>query len=885
MNVTEILLAAQSSDHARRSEAEQVLKQAEESNFQGYLVTLADQLSGEENVAESRRLAGLIMKNTVDAKDRTRRVQLAERWKNQVDQPSKTHVRQALLRTLASLAPEARRAAAQVISKIAAIDLTTPGEWDSLITDLLESSRSPTSKDDLRQASLETLGYICEEAGYGDLAEHVLAGHSNNILTAVIHGMTYTGSGANGTEESATAVRLAATHALNNTLEFARAQFDVDRERAAIMTTICEAARSGNDRVRQAAFEGLVKIGENYYDKLHEYIRLLYELTENAIRKDTEPVALQAIEFWSTIAEEEIAIMEDAEAKRETGEAPDRESKNFVASALPYLKGPIFDSLKKQEDDPLDDETWNSATAAGSCLELLAQAAPDLILGLVMPFVQENITDVANWRSREAAILAIGSVLDGPPLENVKALVRDAIVVLIQTLVHDPHMAVRDTTAWTLARVILVDRATTLTHLANLVQCLRETLTTSESPVIAAHVCYAIHNLAECFLDEAERETGALRDHVEILLAALLMAADRDDAGEGHLRVMAYEALNAMFRSVSKDAIVFIGTCVPLLLEKLETTIRAAPRALNEDDVSELLEVQGLLCGALTTATNRLDLAMLEPYADRMMEGYLQVFRLGGSAVVLEEALLAVGAVADTTGKGFSRYMQHFMPVLAQALSNLEHYQVCSIAVTVVGDICRALGQDVVDYSDNVVYLLLEALRSPTLDRSVKPPILSCFGDVAMAVKGQFEKYLRQVMECMQEAAEASVMMIFSPDDYDTQDWLLALRESIFEAYIGIINGLRDENKQDLLMPCVEWLVAFCEAVLGLTGPQLGYSETDLLIKPVAGVLGDLVDAIPQLRGDIRQRVWVFNVLEVGGRSNDARTRETTTWARQIIFE
>lgn len=883
MNVTDILLSAQSADHARRTEAENVLRRAEESNFQGFMVTLSDQLAGEENDPQSRRLAGLIMKNKVDSKDRTIRLQLGERWTRNVDDASKNHIRHALLTALASAAPEARRAAAQVISKIAAIDLPIPGAWDSLISDLLNGSISDTSKDHVRQASLETLGYICEEAGFGEIAEQVLAAHSNHILTAVVHGMKYAGSAANGTAESAAAVRLAATQALNNALEFARTQFNNDTDRNAIMNTIYEAAKSGDDQVRQAAFEGLVRIGENYYDKLPEYIRLLYELTDAAIRKDIEPVALQAIEFWSTIAEEEIALFDEAEASRELGVTPERESKRFVTTALPYLAEPILESLKKQEDDPLDDETWNCATAAGSCLELLAQAAPDQVLQLVMPFVRVNINDSSNWRAREAAVLAFGSVLEGPPPGEVKVLVREAVGILIDKLQKDPHIAVRDTTAWTLARSIMVDRETTSANLPTLVECLRSTLASADNPVLASHICYAIHNIAECYADEADRPTGALREHVEVLLRGLLGAAEREDAGEGHLRISAYEALNTMFRCVPLDAVMYVNSCVPILLEKLEHTIRASGRVLSEDDVTEILEVQGLLCGALTTATQRLDVSQLNPFSDRMMQAYLQVFRTGGAASVHEEALFAVGAIADKTGTDFNRYMQYFMPVLTQSLRNLEHYQVCAIAVAVVGDICRGLGQEIIVHADSIVYLLLEALKSPSLDRSVKPPILSCLGDVAMAVKGQFESYLKQVMDCMQQAARSSISVEVSPDDYDTQDWILSLRESIFEAYIGIINGLRDDNKQNLLAPYVEWLVAFCEIVD--REAQANTVGSEVLAKAVAGVLGDLVDAIQALKTDLRQRQWVYSLLDRGGQSKDERTRETAKWAMQTIYQ
>lgn len=880
MDVASILLAAQSPDHAARTNAERLLKEAEDKNFGSYLVTLADHLSGNDNDPESRRLAGLIVKNAVYSRDPAVRMLYVDRW-IQVDEQNKTHVRHTLLRTLSAVAPEPRRAAAQVIAKIAAMDVTRPGAWDSLINDLLVSCTS-TAEDHVKQASLEALGYICEEAVFGDAMDTVLSDHSNQILTAVVQGMQYAGSPTSN-EQSIASVRLAATIALNNTLEFARSQFEVPNERGAIVNTLCEAARSGDDRVRQAAFEGLVKVAEHYYDKLHEYIRDIYTLTENAIRNDAEPVSMQAIEFWSTVSEEEVNIAYEVESAREAGKAPDRESNQFVMHALPYLSGPIFDSLKKQEDDPLEDSSWNTATAAGSCLELLAGAAPDKILDLVKPFVEANIRDQANWRSREAAILAFGSVLECPPADSVKTLVKEAISVLIDTLVNDPNLAVKDTTAWTLARVVAVDRDTTLAHLRVLVECLRSTLSLAENPTFAAHVCYAIHNIADRFTDEARMETGPLTEFMEPLVQALIQTADRADAGEASLRIAAYESISALFRSVSRDGISFVNSCVPKLLEKLQVTLAAFPRALNDDDVQNLLEQQGLICGALATATHRLEKQHMTGVADQLMHAYLGTFNVGGGVSgSLEDSFLAIGALADSVGSDFNRYMGHLMPILQEGLSNVQHWQLCGVAVGVTGELCRALGKNLVPYAEKIIYLLLEALKSSTLDRSVKPMILQCFGDIGMSVKGEFEMFLKSVMDCMKQAAESSVTMTVSADDYDTMDWLHLLRESVLEAYVGIVSGLRDDSKQELLMPYIDWVLSFCEVMVERSGQGGGMTED--MIKPIMALMGDVGDAIPQFKEVVRHKPWVQTMVEQGASSSDTRTKELSDWAYNVIF-
>lgn len=63
------------------------------------------------------------------------------------------------------------------------------------------------------------------------------------------------------------------------------------------------------------------------------------------------------------------------------------------------------------------------------------------------------------------------------------------------------------------------------------------------------------------------------------------------------------------------------------------------------------------------------------PYCDAMMSLFLQVFGAKNSTVH-EEALMAVGTVANATEAGFEKYMMHFRPFLSLGLSNYEEHQV-----------------------------------------------------------------------------------------------------------------------------------------------------------------------------------------------------------------
>ena len=78
----------------------------------------------------------------------------------------------------------ARHTAALALAKVAAIELPAK-QWQDLVPTLLQNMGVQPPNSGLKQATLASLGYICEEMGR--LEEDVLAQEQiNSILTAVV---------------------------------------------------------------------------------------------------------------------------------------------------------------------------------------------------------------------------------------------------------------------------------------------------------------------------------------------------------------------------------------------------------------------------------------------------------------------------------------------------------------------------------------------------------------------------------------------------------------------------------------------------------------------------------------------------------------------------
>lgn len=76
----------------------------------------------------------------------------------------------------------------------------------------------------------------------------------------------------------------------------------------------------------------------------------------------------------------------------------------------------------------------------------------------------------------------------------------------------------------------------------------------------------------------------------------------------------------------------------------------------------------------------------------------------------------------------------------------------CQISVGMLGDISRALEEQMQPFCNRLMQILLENLQSDAVNRNVKPQILGAFGDIALAIGDKYEVYLSAVLNMLQSA-------------------------------------------------------------------------------------------------------------------------------------
>ncbi|XP_066141565.1 importin subunit beta-1 isoform X1 [Euwallacea fornicatus] len=870
INLIQVLEKTVSSDKNDQDQASSFLEQAATTNLLGFIKTLSDILRHGGNSHVARMAAGLQLKNQLTSKDQAVQAQYQQRWL-EFPEDIRSYIKKNVV---GALGTETSRpsSAAQCVAYIAVTELPK-NQWPDLIATLVNNVVNATSEMQ-KEATLETIGYICSE-----IDSDVLNNQSNDILTAIVHGMRVT--------EQNNHVRLAATRALLNSLEFTKANFGQPSERNYIMEVVCEATQSPDPQIKVTALECLVKIMSLYYQHMEPYMGpALFPITLEAMKSDNDAVALQGIEFWSNVSDEEVDLaIEDTEAQ-EAGRPPSRVSRHYAKGALQFIVPILLQKLTKQEEVD-DEDDWNPSKAAGVCLMLLSTCCEDEIVSHVLPFIKDNIKS-DNWRFRDASLMAFGSILGGLENATLKPLVEQAMPTLIE-LMYDSSVMVRDTAAWTFGRICEIIPEAAINE--NFLKPLLESLITGlkAEPRVAANVCWAFSGLAEASFeaaaieiaggdDDNTPETYCLSQYFEFIVQRLLETTDRPDGAQANLRPAAYEALMEMVKNSPRDCYVTVQKTTMVILERLQQVLQMESHINSHNDRSQFNDLQSLLCGTLQSVLRKVTPDDAPQISDAVMTALLTMFNSNKTGGVQEDALMAVSTLVEVLGEGFLKYMDAFKPFLYLGLKNHQEYQVCGTAVGLTGDIFRALKLKMLPYCDEIMTLLLENLGEHSVHRSVKPQILSVFGDIVLSIGPEFKKYLEVVLATLAQASQAQV----DRSDFDMVDYLNELREGVLDAYTGIIQGLKGDGPSPspdvaLLESHIPFIVQFITIVAQDT------EHSDGTVAVAAGIVGDLCTAFGPPMVQLLDMGPINDMLAQGRRSRVSRTKTLATWASKEL--
>lgn len=381
------------------------------------MATLIKEIADETNSDGTRQMACIVFKNMISNGQ--------EIWCDLIPQ-LRENIKEAILETLASPSSQVRSQVASLVAAIASIEIPR-GEWGGLIPSLCQNSAHQNLE--IRMASLQTLGYLCEELS----VENVSNEYKNQIMIALTNSIV---SGDENVQTCKLAVK-----ALLHSVPYTSQNFTVAQERDYIMLKVFEALKNNDVEVRENAMQVLVEIGRQEYDYVEFYFQQIAEATATSARNDQSKVGAQGIEFWTTMAEEETSRLRKG-----------LPIKNYIRNFKDDIIKLLLDGIRtvQIEEDEEDDE-WGVAMSSGCCLQKVAILLQSDVMTPVIAFVQQYIAS-SDWKERYASLIALGAITEGPSKQDFNQIIMPSFHNLL-AMFNDSAAKVREAISWVISKI------------------------------------------------------------------------------------------------------------------------------------------------------------------------------------------------------------------------------------------------------------------------------------------------------------------------------------------------------------------------------------------------------------------------------------------------
>ncbi|XP_061118586.1 transportin-1 isoform X2 [Conger conger] len=717
--ILQLLKESQSPDTSTQRSVQQKLEQLNQyPDFNNYLIFVLTKLKSEDE--PTRSLSGLILKNNVKAHYQTFPNGVSDFIKNEC------------LQNIGDSSPLIRATVGILITTIA-----SKGElhnWPELLPKLctlLDSEDYSTC-----EGAFGALQKICEDSAE-ILDSDVLDRPLNIMIPKFLQFFKH----------SSPKIRSHAIACVN--------QFIICRTQALMLhidsfiENLFALATDEESEVRKNVCRALVMLLEVRMDRLLPHMHNIIEYMLLRTQDQDENVALEACEFWLTLAEQpvckdvlcghlskltpvlvngmkysEIDIILLKGDVEEDEAIPDNEQDirpRFHRSRT-VAQQHEADGIEEEDDDDddLDDDDtisdWNLRKCSAAALDVLANVFRDDLLLHILPLLKELLFH-PEWVIKESGILVLGAIAEGC-MQGMIPYLPELIPHLVQCL-SDKKALVRSITCWTLSRYAhWVVSQPPDTYLKPLMTELLKRILDSNKRVQEA-ACSAFATLEE----EACTE---LVPYLAYILDTLVFAFSKYQ--HKNLLIL-YDAIGTLADSVGHhlNKPEYIQMLMPPLIQKwnqlkdedkdlfpLLELHNSQPDQYEAPDKDFMIVALDLLSGLaeglggnieqLVARSNILTL-MYQCMQDKMPE-------------VRQSSFALLGDLTKACFQHVKPCIADFMPILGTNL-NPELISVCNNATWAIGEISIQMGAEMQPYIAMVLHQLVEIINRPNTPKTL----------------------------------------------------------------------------------------------------------------------------------------------------------------------
>jgi len=798
------------------------LEEIKAKDFAKYLLILS-RISVDNKIQISTRSYSLILlKNALFSQNKKLMNSNKERW-SQITQQIRNEIFTNTFQLLGIT--EFSRFAPITLTYLCLMD-SEANTWMQLVS-TLESNITNQTNDAamvLKQSSITTLGYIAQEMG-----DYLDSSVSLQILRAVSIGVQSTDS----------ILKLSSATALCNVLESVEDQVSNKEFRDQLLKLVLSLKEDEKEeKMKVQSYACIAKIGEIYYDYLSEYIEFLFQITvEGMANNSNKFIAMYSISFWSAIAQKEHELLQLE--KVSDPKNSDLQSKNYYSkAALSYITPILLKHLEGNEGMELDG--WCKCNHAANCLTKLSLCWGDMILEYVGTFFSQQIVK-QEWYARNSAVLAFGSVLEGPTLSALTSALPQIWPLLINAT-EDQNLEFRDTVFWVIGKLAPVHPQFIACKKDEILPILLKNLEIDEKVIESVtNTISVIFEVLGNLWDKNSLKNPTKQDffYPEQTIIHLIGIFIRNirNYNDVKITITSLGSISNLINSLKNLNFTNLGLfafkeCTSLLKDSIEKE--------QNNIISAILYTIQAIIESNGSQHQQISIDMLN-HLKHMQENNIIV-----KLSILCDVLSLISTIVNFIEGSLIPYIPFFFNVIYSGLMEYEYdFEACHSSLTLISILTQIMMNDFFSsFSFQNLNGIFEILHKILNDNSVngirlRNSVIDCYGDI-MLVPNQtiLDNFLLNIFESVIKAINTE--FDHTEDIYQYKyavEYYVSCMNTLSAALQAIYAQQPPRQKQKLIQTLIEFLN---KIITSLARIATNFSMNEEIQLPLTGLIGDL---------------------------------------------
>lgn len=765
--IYQILTSLNGNDLEKRKIAENELDKIKNTNKKEFFIKLLEIFNNQMIEPQVRRLSGLILKNDIEKCNSSDNI-IMYNWLSVLNEKIRKQFKEALIENFSSSSKIIRRTVSQVLAKIAFIELKH-SLWDNFFEELYRYLFNGNKLNYFYEGILETIEFLFQEISDNPRYFCIFKNKSTIILKIILTPIK------EKIYEEET-LHFAALKTFCAALHFIDLKQLKEIDCNLIFSLIINQLTHSSLLIRRLGFEILEIMVKKYYEKAGKFISIIFDLTLITIEQDDDEVILKAIEFWSTLADEEFQINLNSIQALSEGRIPRSYSKQLImksSSILPFILLSFIENRKISEN-----EDSNCKSATGLCLNLMSQAVPSEILPRIVDFIENQINLYSKLKSKYTAVFSLIAIFDGVGSKVLYNHLFKTSFLWISFLENE-NRELRGTVLFLFGKIFQISPFLLRANLDHIVQLLLKNLFYKNNET---DIFWILNEVFQSFESE-----GLLEGYLETICSIVFNLISQKISG-GKLAGDFFELICSFILNSSTRNQSSLFLLIPTTFSALKSSFITNNFISKEKSI----KIQSYLFRVIGSSIQRLGQKFTPIFTNEIIS-FIHILiemanKLKFDSDLEDEIIIFIGTVIQKYKKESKILISEILPILFDYVKKNTDQQGVSVAIGIFGDIFSSYENLNESFVKKATYILIGLLQSDRISLDTKPLIISCIGDLSFASGTYFLEFQTITIPIVKSIIE-SIYNYEKSGDEDIFEWVLTIKESLLESLTGLIQS------------------------------------------------------------------------------------------------